>query len=173
MKSENSVEKQHEKNVCDRFFSLYNKKYEFLRFGKEDSREPDCLYKNKVKGEIIGCEHTSIYYGESDAHQEWSVARGERKPKKIESRWGGGIWSPDKLFCDRLKSKLDEKINKSYKGCKKIILVLEERRIIIGEKGAKGCIKTIKLSKKQPFYEIFCLFLVPFTRGEYIIIKIK
>lgn len=150
------IKKNHEKSVCDRFFNIYDPSFKFKRLG-DDKRETDCFYQ---KSDItIGCEVTMVYYDNSDGKDEWSVARGERRPEPIELRSGGTIWSPDDLFLERLKARLKSKVGKKYIGGDYNFLILDGRRLVLDGNEAKEILKNLKVEEKGDFRSIF--FIMP------------
>ena len=68
--------------------------------------------------ETLGIEVATAYYEDSDAKQEWTLARGDRPhpPDGVELRLGGPIKEPDKLMCERVQRELVDKCHRRYSG---------------------------------------------------------
>ena len=101
------LKKQHEKAVCDNLLRTLGVGAVFVREGN-DRDEPDVIYK--VGERMLGIEVATAYHENSDAKQEWTVARGDREfPKEgYEEREGGVIKEPDQLICERIHQEIDE-----------------------------------------------------------------
>ncbi|MCJ7498565.1 MAG: hypothetical protein MUO78_10620 [candidate division Zixibacteria bacterium] len=164
MNSAKELQKQHEKSVCDILFRSLNLNAEFEKYGN-DINEPDCIYK--LNRELLGIEVATAYYEDSDAKQEWTLARGEREfPKRgYEERWGGVIKNPSDLICIRIHKEIIDKCSKKYSGTDKIWLCIEERAPLSNEISVKECLKSIQITGKNTFQAIYLLHLSPSHEG--------
>ncbi len=164
MNSAKQIQKQHEKCVCDRLINCLNLNAKFERYGN-DINEPDCIYR--FEGYLLGIEVATAYYEDSDAKQEWTLARGEREfPKRgYEERWGGVIKNSSDLICIRIQKEIIDKYSKKYSGTDKIWLCIEERAPLSNEISVKECLNLIQITGKNSFQAIYLLHLAPSHEG--------
>ncbi|MBI3769739.1 MAG: hypothetical protein HY271_14795 [Deltaproteobacteria bacterium] len=119
--------RRHEKAVADHLVGALAIEATFLRMGN-DRDEPDVMYA--WSRTTVGIEVGAVYYDESDARQEWTVAAGEREFPAIgfEVREGGILSAPDATLNTRLQLLLQQKWRKRYVGVDEPWLCLECRR---------------------------------------------
>lgn len=160
-----SLKREHEKSICDELFKVLDVGAEFVRMGN-DRDEPDAIYKSGNTS--IGVEVGTAYYDESDAKQEWTLARGERAfPQEgIERRAGGVIHNPDKLICERVQREIDDKCRKCYVGVDEVWLCVEQRAVLSDAQSVAACVKQLKIPGGHHFARIFIFYQAPFHDGE-------
>jgi len=92
------LKRQHEKAVADELLKTLEFESAFSRPGN-DKNEPEVIYGKD--GKTLGIEIATAYYDNSDAKQEWTLARGERQLSEegYEFREKGVIKNPDDLIC--------------------------------------------------------------------------
>jgi len=106
--AEKFSKRDHEKYIASNLILSLNSPYEFDRMGN-DKNEPDVIFKNNSK--TVGIEICLAYYDNTDAKQEWTLARGEREFPSVgyEHRYAGVISEPDNLICSKIQAELNDK----------------------------------------------------------------
>ncbi len=158
MNKAKQLQRGHEKAVCDELVKIVALGLVFERMGN-DGGEPDVLYRNG--NEIVGIEVGTAYYDNSDAKQEWTLARGERTiSDKYEFRHGGVIVNPDNVICSRIQGELNDKCSKRYSGTDRVWLCVEARAPLGDDGSFQGCAAQISLPTHS-FEKIFLFYFSP------------
>ena len=156
--------RDHEKYIATNLIKSLNLAYDFERMGN-DKNEPDVIFKDKDKS--IGIEICLAYYDNSDARQEWTLARGERQFPSVgyEQRFGGVIVEPDNLICSKIQAELNDKCSKSYSGVNESWLCIEARAPLLDKESLDKCIAKLEISKDSSFKHIWLCYRAPLHEG--------
>ena len=156
-----NLQREHEKAVCSKLIKIVSPRLSFERMGN-DQTEPDVLYKID-DGSIIGIEVGTAYYTNSDAEQEWTLARGERKIPSIgyELRHGGGLKNTDELICSKIQKELEDKCLKQYSGVSESWLCIEARSALSDKASFTKCISGLNIPEDHTFRNIILFYLAP------------
>jgi hypothetical protein len=156
--------RDHEKSVSDELLKALQIGAEFVRMG-DDRGEPDVIYR--IQDKTLGIEVGTAYYDESDAKQEWTLARGERAfPQEgFERRPAGVIRNPDKLICEKVQHEIDDKCSKSYAGADEIWLCIEQRAPLSDAVSVAACVKQLKVPRGHRFRRILIFYLASLNDG--------
>jgi len=168
-----SLKRDHDKFICDQLLKTIEVDAEFVRMGN-DRDEPDAIYKSE--GKVIGIEVGTAYYDESDAKQEWTLARGDRAfpAEGFELRAGGVIPDPDSLVCEKVQHEIDDKGDKRYVGADEIWLCVEQRAPLSDEASVASCVKQLVIPGGHRFAKIYIVYLAPLSDGGgYVAVQIS
>lgn len=153
------LKRDHERFICDRLLEILQLDFKFVRMGN-DRDEPDVIYC--IGNRHIGIELGTAYYDNSDAKQEWTLARGERQPTTggIEERDAGIIISPDNLICRQIQQELNDKCEKRYVGTDESWLCIEQRAPLSDAQSTAECIEQLRIPPSG-FAKTFIFYLAP------------
>jgi len=158
MSNAKQLQRYHEKAICDELVKIITSGFVFERMGN-DSGEPDVLYRSG--NETVGIEVGTAYYDNSDAKQEWTLARGERTLSgKYEFRRGGVLVNPNNVICSRIQEELNDKCAKRYSGTDRVWLCIEARAPLGDDESFQGCASQVSLPAHS-FEKIFLFYLSP------------
>lgn len=159
----------HEIAVCRDFLRFYNAQfnshYEFVRHGRAEDKEPDCICSDGLNIEIV-----NNYYEQNHAKILNQFARGEISGKKYNKLIT--INNPDLKAFSFLEQELKEKEKKEYKYDGKLFLLVdvatthatllrEYEKYLQGKKYSSSVFNEIWLrtfingSKRNAFLKIF------------------
>lgn len=155
--------RDHEKYIANNLLKSLDSAYKFERMG-DDKTEPDVIFKNAHK--TIGVEVCLAYYDDSDAKQEWTLARGEREFSKegYELRHAGVIVEPDNLICSKIQGELADKCSKKYSGVDESWLCVEARAPLLDKESLNKCISKLDIPKSD-FKHIWLCYRAPINEG--------
>lgn len=158
-----ALKREHERFICDTLVETLGLKPSDHKLGN-DQGEPDIIYK--IDRRSIGIEVATAYYEDSDAQEEWTLARGEREFSAggIEPRAAGPIGNPDEVICDRIQRELDDKCAKRYAGADEIWLCIEQRAALSDAGSVAACIKRL-LIPESGFRRIYLFYQAPLSDG--------
>lgn len=156
--------RDHEKYVACNLVQSLNLPYDFERMGN-DENEPDVIFEDKTK--TVGIEICLAYYDNSDAKQEWTLARGEREFPSIgyEPRHGGIIVEPDNLICSKIQEELNDKCSKKYSGVDESWLCIEARAPLMDKASLDKCVPKLEIPKDSSFKHIWLCYRAPLHDG--------
>lgn len=164
--------RDHEKYIASNLLKSLNSQYEFDRMGN-DSGEPDVIFRDTNK--TIGVEICLAYYDDSDAKQEWTLARGEREFPTIgyELRRNGVITEPDNLICSKIQAELHDKCSKKYFGVDESWLCIEARAPLMDKESLDKCVSELDIPEGSSFKHIWLCYRAPLNEdGGYKFIEI-
>ena len=116
-----------------------------LRHGKDDGVEPDLFLSKDEK--TIGIEVGTAYYGNHQAHVEWSP--------------GGGRWTVNDgnaLMLQSVQHELNDKCNKTYSKADELWLCVELGATLADIVEVEEMIKHLELKADHPYQRIILLF---------------
>ena len=155
-----SLKKQHEVAVANRLLGNLSFPATFVREGDDDN-EPDVIYS--YEGALLGIEVATAHTDDSEAEQEWGIARGKIKVAKGTRVhiWRGE--EPDKKMCTRIQQEIDEKCRrKPYSGVDRVWLCIEQIPGLSGDRDAVlACVKRLRIPTGHGFEKIFLHYLTP------------
>lgn len=173
MAASRDLKREHEKFICDELFRVLGIGGEFIRMG-DDRGEPDVIYR--VQDNTVGIEVGTAYYDETDARQEWTLARGERAfpAEGFEPRAAGVLLNPDDLICRKVQHEIDDKCGKQYGGADEIWLCVEQRAPLSDAQSVSACAKQLRISKGDRFTKIYIFYLASLNDGgAYTAVRIR
>lgn len=116
--SVHDIKEPHEIAVCRDFLRFYNAKfnsqYDFVRHGRAEDKEPDCICSDGLNIEIV-----NIYHGKDHAEFVNQFERGETKEVSLK------IEEPDKKAFLFLRDNLEKKEKKKYNHDGKLFLLID------------------------------------------------
>ncbi len=156
MQKRKTLQKQHEKAVCDNLLGFLNIEASFLKYG-DDKTEPDIIYR--LGNKSLGIEVATAYYDNTDAKQEWTLAAGEREFTKggFEFREGGVIKGPDELIYSKIQQEINDKCHKKYSDVMELWLCVEERASLSDKNSIRKCIDELRVPEGHQFNAIYVL----------------
>ena len=130
----------------------------------DDKSEPDVIFRNADK--TIGVEVCLVYYDNSDAKQEWTLARGEREFPAVgyEFRHAGVIVEPDNLICSKIQGELQDKCFKHYSGVDESWLCIEARAPLLDKEAMDKCVGKLNIPNSN-FKHIWICYRAPINEG--------
>ena len=157
------LKRKHEIAVANALLEVVQKKAAFVRLGN-DKDEPDVIYKRDHH--TLGIEIATAYYDNSDAKQEWTLARGERTmpPEGYEARTGGTINNPDALICSKVQNELQDKCAKQYAGVDETWLCIEVRAPLSDAHSIRECVGVLNIPQ-HAFGRVYLLYMAPMHEG--------
>jgi len=161
-----SLKRNHERAVGEQLLKAIGEPGTFKRLGN-DQDEPDLFFD--IGGREVGIEIATAYYENSDAKDEWTLARGERAmPKEgFEPRSGGVLVNPDDLICKRIQQEITDKCGKKY-SAGEIWLCIEQRAALSDAKSIEACLGTLNVPSGHGFAHIYLTYQAPLhDGGEY------
>jgi hypothetical protein len=170
--SSQTLKRDHEKYICDALLKTLEINAAFLRMGN-DRDEPDVIYG--IGSKTVGIEVGTAYYDESDAKQEWTLARGERTfpSEGFEPRARGVIQGPDDLICRKIQHELDDKCTKRYVGTDEVWLCVEQRAPLSDAKSVAQCLQQLTIPEHPGFTRLLLFYLAPtHDGGKYVAVPI-
>lgn len=168
-----NLKRDHERFICEELFKVLGIEAEFIQMGN-DSGEPDVIYR--VQDKTVGIEVGTAYYDESDAKQEWTLARGERAfPEEgFEPRAAGVLLNPDDLICRKVQHEIDDKCGKRYGGADEIWLCVEQRAPLSDAQSVAACVKQLRIPEGNHFAKIHIFYLASLKDGgAYTVVQIR
>jgi hypothetical protein len=152
-----TIQKQHEKAVCESLLNALNLRADFLREGN-DKDEPDMLYMLDA-GVILGIEVGTAYYSDNDAKQEWTLVAGERTFPLVgyEMREKGVMRNPDDLICQRIQKIISDKCKNEYTGANNIWLCVQQRAALSDFNSMARCFEDLFIPKEHFFQSIYLI----------------
>ena len=162
MNTAKQLQKQREKNACERLIKSLNLDAQFERYGN-DIDEPDCIYK--MEDELLGIEVSTAYPEDKYAKRLREHISGERIfPEEGELLFDSPICS-DELMKERIQNRINEKCCKNYAGANKIWLCIEEENPFSDEASVRKLLQSIVVPEKHCFQTIYLLHLAPSHEG--------
>ena len=152
------LKKQYERAIGDELLEACGVQARFLRYG-DDREEPDVIYRLPNE-ETLGIEIATAYYEDSDAKQEWTLARGDRPhpPDGVELRFGGAIREPDRLICERVQGELVDKCRRRYLGADHVWLCIKRHAPLDDQEAVEACIGMLRVPTNHCFDAIFVTY---------------
>jgi hypothetical protein len=152
------LKKQYERAIADELLEACSVQTEFVRYGN-DRDEPDVIYRLPNE-ETLGIEVATAYYEDSDAKQEWTLARGDRPhpPDGVELRLGGPIKEPDKLMCERVQRELVDKCHRRYSGVVHVWLCIKRHAVLDDRETVEECTGLLTVPTEHAFEAIYVTY---------------
>jgi hypothetical protein len=161
---------KHERFCGVKLLEILGVFHSHFRHGRPDEREPDLVFK--LRDHDLGIEVTSAFPEDDPsrpnrhAKEAWKFARRPTFDEHGVHKMPGGF-DPDKNLAREIKSRLDEKCQRHYRGVAEIWLVIYAQTVVTDSQELDDVLRGMQIPVSHRFARIFILHVTVERHGGY------